>query len=141
VNNFFESAKENKSNYGRSIVLYDGSCNFCNASVQFIFRHDRRKQFDFIPLQSAEGKTLLVKFQLPEDYNSSLVLIEKNSALIKSTAALHIAKKLAAPVRWLYLFIIIPVIMRDKIYDWIAKHRHSWFRKQSTCLLPEKKFK
>ena len=126
-----------KNNREKSIVLFDGNCNFCNASVNFIIRHNRKEDFLFVPLQSSYGKKLLGKHTIPENYSGSIVLIEDEKIFFKSTAALLISKKLNGLWSWLYVFIIVPVPFRDLVYNWIARHRSSWFRNQETCMVPD----
>jgi predicted DCC family thiol-disulfide oxidoreductase YuxK len=127
-----------KSNPEKSIILFDGDCNFCNASVSFIIRHNRKKSFHFFPLQSTHGRDLLRKFKVNENYIDSLVLIEGQRIFFKSSAALRIAGKLNGALRLLYLFLIVPRFVRDKVYTWIANRRSSWFKNQNNCILPER---
>ena len=126
-----------KNNREKSIVLFDGVCNFCNASVNFIVRHNGKEDFLFVPLQSSYGKKLLKNFNILENYSESIILIENENIFFKSTAALRIAKKLNGSLSWLYSLTMIPVFLRDPVYDWIAKHRHSWFRNQNSCIVPD----
>jgi predicted DCC family thiol-disulfide oxidoreductase YuxK len=128
-----------KNNPEKSIILFDGVCNFCNASVNFIIRHNRKESFLFVPLQSSYGKKLLQRFSIRENYSESIVLIEDNKIYFKSTAALRIAKKSDGLLSSLYLFIIIPSFLRDHVYDWIARHRSSWFRNQNNCIVPDER--
>jgi predicted DCC family thiol-disulfide oxidoreductase YuxK len=128
-----------KKNSEKSIVLFDGVCNFCNASVNFIIRHNRKEDFLFVPLQSSYGKKLLEQFNIRKNYSESIVLIEDNKTYFKSTAALRIAKKSDGLLSSLYLFIIIPSFLRDHVYDWIARHRSSWFRNQNNCIVPDER--
>lgn len=123
---------------GKSIILFDGACGFCNLSVSFIIRHDKKNSFRFVPFQTAASRQLLKKFSLNENYSGSLVLIEGNTFFLKSTAALRIARTLNPPVNWLSVFILVPKFLRDPVYDWIARHRNSWFGKQNSCVLPRK---
>lgn len=120
----------------KSIVLFDGGCNFCNSTVKFILRHNRKENFIFIPLQTKAAKELLTKFQLSATYSESIVLIEDGKIFLKSTAVLRIARKLNAVYNWFCIFIVVPKYVRDKGYDWIAKYRNRWFGKQDSCILP-----
>ena len=125
-----------KNENQKSIILFDGLCKFCNASVRFIMRHRRGDDFLFIPLQSGEGKKFLERYRLPENYTDSLVLIEDGKVFLKSTAALRISRKLKRTFSWCSVFIFIPVFIRDRVYDWVADHRNSWFKSQDTCEIP-----
>ena len=96
------------------IILFDGECNFCDASVQFIIKRDNGT-FHFASLQSDVGKQLVERFQLHGI--DSLVLIENDCPYTKSTAALRIAKRLHLLWRLCYLAIILPKPIRDSVYD------------------------
>ena len=125
----------------KAIILFDGVCNLCNASVQFILKYDDKNQFLFAPLQSDAGRKLLLQFNVENINLMSIVLIEDDKVYEKSTAVLRIGKKLRAPWNFLYSFIIIPKAMRDYIYYFIAKNRYKWFGKKDTCLPVSSKYK
>ena len=125
----------------KAIILFDGVCNLCNASVQFILKYDDKNQFLFAPLQSDAGRKLLLQFNVENINLMSIVLIEDDKVYEKSTAVLRIGKKLRTPWNFLYLFIIIPKAMRDYIYYLIAKNRYKWFGKKDTCLPVSSEYK
>ncbi|MGJ7033526.1 thiol-disulfide oxidoreductase DCC family protein [Niabella hirudinis] len=117
------------------VILFDGFCNLCNGSVQFIIKHDKRNRFRFASLQSAAGAQLLRQYALPQTCRS-VVLIENGKAFLRSAAALRIVRKLKAPWPLLYLFIIIPPFIRNGIYNWVARNRYRWFGRASQCMRP-----
>ena len=117
------------------IILFDGVCNFCNASVQFIIERDPKAQFHFASLQSDVGQGLLRDHNIPLDVQS-IVLIENGQAFRKSTAALRIARRLSRGWPLLAAFMIIPPFIRNAVYDFIARNRYKWFGKQDSCMLP-----
>ena len=118
------------------IVLFDGVCNFCNGSVNFIIDRDKENKFKFAALQSDAGQELLKKFNLPtEDFNT-FVLIKNGKILKKSTAALNVVKEFPGLWKLLYAFIIIPPFIRDIGYNIIAKNRYKWFGKMDACRVP-----
>ncbi|MEO6901622.1 MAG: DUF393 domain-containing protein [Bacteroidia bacterium] len=119
-----------------AIILFDGVCNFCNASIHFIIKHDHKNYFKFATLQSEKVKALVSNFNISLSTNNSILLIEKDKIYYKSTAALRIAKKLNNGYSLLYLFIIVPVFIRNIIYDYVAKNRYKWFGKKEVCMLP-----
>lgn len=106
-------------------ILIDNKCAFCSRTMQFILLHGGTNKFIFISIYSDESKILLTENNLPSDYNKSVVLLENNNVFIKSNAVLRIVKKLNGLYPLLYVFIIIPVTIRDSIYDLISKHRKS----------------
>jgi predicted DCC family thiol-disulfide oxidoreductase YuxK len=107
--------------------LFDGVCALCNASVNFIIDHDPARRFQFEPLQSARGRSLLVQHHLDPTRIHSLVLIESGHAYVKSTAALRIARNLGWPLALLAWLVVVPAPVRDAVYDWIAVNRYRWF--------------
>ena len=119
----------------RSIVLFDGVCNFCSDSVNFIIRHDTENRFAFTPLQSEKGIELRAKYGIDDDIDS-IVLIEDDRAFSKSTAALRIAKRLGGIWALAYAFIIVPRPIRDYFYELFAKYRYRLFGKKDECMLP-----
>ncbi|WP_342507210.1 DCC1-like thiol-disulfide oxidoreductase family protein [Sporosarcina sp. FSL K6-2383] len=120
----------------KRIVLFDGDCNFCDSSVQFIIKRDPAAHFLFTSLQSDKGVELVKQYNIPADVDS-LVLIAKGRAYTKSSAALHIAKKLDGLWHLSFLFILVPRKIRDGVYDYVAKNRYKWFgKKEDACMLP-----
>jgi len=126
------------------VVLFDGVCNLCNHSVQFIIRRDSRRRFRFAPLQSSAAKTLLGS-SLPSGSTpvpDSIVLIEPGMAdgppriSTHSTAALRIARQLRPPWPLLSILMVIPRPVRDAAYGFIAKRRYRWFGKRESCIMP-----
>ncbi len=120
----------------KAVILFDGVCNLCNSSIDFILRWDQQDHFKVGALQSDEGRKLLSRFQVNPEYLDSIVLIENDQIYFRSTAALKIAKKLAGAWPLLYGLAILPVSLRNRIYDWIGKNRYRWFGKKTTCRVP-----
>ena len=118
------------------VILFDGVCNLCTASVQYVIKHDPNHIFRFASLQSGFGKKILAEFNRPADDLNSFILFNSNKIYDRSTAALMVAKKLKGPVSLLYIFIILPKFIRDFVYGFIAKHRYKWFGKKTACWLP-----
>jgi predicted DCC family thiol-disulfide oxidoreductase YuxK len=120
----------NESNH---LVLFDGVCNLCNASVKFLIKRDKHSKFEFIPLQSEKGKATLSRFTLPETQLNSIVFISGTVCYTKSTAVLEILYVLGGMWKLLYGFIIVPGPVRDFVYGIISKSRYKVFGKQDSC--------
>jgi predicted DCC family thiol-disulfide oxidoreductase YuxK len=118
------------------IILFDGVCNLCNRSVQFILRRDRRRLFVFASLQGSAGQQLLQKFGLPAREFNSFVLIENDKVYTRSSGALRVLLHLDGGWPLLYCLWIIPKPLRDRIYDWIARNRYRWFGRRESCWVP-----
>lgn len=123
------------------IVLFDGVCNLCSASVQWILSHDPEGRFHFASLQSNRGKEILKSHGLPEQGYKSFVLVHRGRVYTRSTAALAVVKQLKGPVSWFYLFIVVPPFIRDAFYDFIARNRYQWFGRQNECWVPRPEWK
>jgi len=126
---------------GKKIVLFDGVCNLCSKSVQFILKRDKKNQFLFGSLQGAYGQEMLKKYQLPANEFNSFMLIEGDKLYTKSSGALRMLKHLGGWWRLLYVFIIVPKFIRDGIYNWISKNRYKWYGKMNECWLPKPEWK
>lgn len=148
------------------IILFDGVCNLCSASVQFVLKRDSKELFQFCTLQSAIGKRLLEQYglqhyglhhndlqnhglqnhrlqstDLKSTGSSSMILLARQKALTKSSAALTIARYLDWPWPLLYGFIVVPKFLRDAVYDFIGKRRYQWFGKRDTCWIAPHTYK
>ena len=131
-----------------AVVLFDGVCNFCDASVNFVINRDRDGYFKFSPLQSDAGRKLAEEYGLQSETAEagartgdlipidSVILVEDGKAYTHSTAALRIAKRLSGLWSLFYAFIIVPKPIRDFFYKLIAKYRYKMFGKKDECMLP-----
>lgn len=119
-----------------AIVLFDGVCNFCNSSVNYIIEHDKAGYFSFTPLQSEIGMRHLAEHKIDAAETDSVILIENGEAFTYSTAALKIARHLDGPARYLYVFIFLPKILRDPFYKLFAMMRYRLFGKKDACMMP-----
>ena len=119
-----------------TIVLFDGVCNLCNGSVQFLLRRDRRRRFRFAALQSAAGRALLEQYGLSTQTLETIVVLEGGQARVRSDAALHLARRLPWPWPALAVFRILPRPLRDALYTFVARHRYRWFGRTESCMLP-----
>jgi predicted DCC family thiol-disulfide oxidoreductase YuxK len=124
-----------------SVVLFDGVCNLCNAAVRFVIDRDPNARFRFAALDSEAARALLQTAPLPAALLDSIVLVEEEGVFTRSDAALRIARRLTFPWPLAYVFILVPRVLRDALYDWIARHRYRWFGRRETCMLPTPELK
>ncbi len=117
------------------IVLFDGVCNLCNASVDFIVKRERNDKLRFASLQSELGKHIVAKYSdgMAPD---SILFLEDGKLYSQSTAALRVSKYLKFPWQLIGFLRIFPANIRDYVYDFIAANRYKWFGKKETCRLP-----
>jgi predicted DCC family thiol-disulfide oxidoreductase YuxK len=119
------------------VIYFDGVCNLCSRSVQFILHRDRRKIFRFASLQGEAGKKMLLANHMSPDQYNSFILQEDGRLYTKSTGALRVLKLLGGGWSCLYVFILIPAFLRDLIYRFISANRYTWFGKKEVCWLPK----
>ena len=120
----------------KAIVLIDGQCDFCNRTALFIIKYDKKDKFRFTSQQSEIGKNLIQKYNYLGNTLSTIILIENEKVLTKTTALIEIAKYLVGLPKLVVFFKIIPVEIRDFFYDIFSKYRYSIFGKKQDCKIP-----
>ena len=120
------------------ILLFDGYCNLCNNSVQFILKHEKNTDLVFTSLQSEAGISLLKQYNINPLNLDSLVFIKNNKFHTKSSAALRLTPYLKGLYPLLYSLLIIPPFIRNTVYDYIARNRYKWYGKAESCMMPDK---
>ena len=124
-----------------AIVLFDGVCNLCHATVNFLIDHDPQGKLKFGALQAEAAEPLLERYGLRSGTLESFVLIDGGRAYQRSEAALRIAWRLGGAWRLLSPLALLPRQLRDAMYDWIAANRYRWFGKRETCRVPTPELK
>jgi predicted DCC family thiol-disulfide oxidoreductase YuxK len=119
-----------------AVILFDGVCNLCNASVMFVIKHDPGARFSFAALQGEAGGRLAREWGVNPDDVSTLVLVADGRCFTRSTAALHIAHDLGFPWFLLWVLALAPAALRDRVYDFVANRRYRWFGRRDSCPLP-----
>lgn len=123
------------------IILYDGVCNLCNGAVTFVIKRDKKDVFKFAALQSEIGQEIISKFKIDTSKVDSIILITGERHYEKSAAALQIAENLSGAYPLLSIFLVVPKIIRDGVYDYIAKNRYKWFGKRESCMVPSERLR
>jgi predicted DCC family thiol-disulfide oxidoreductase YuxK len=118
------------------LVLYDGTCGLCSASVRWILRHERDHELRFAPLQGATAEALRARHPRIPTTLESVVLVEGDRAHLRSKAFVHVARHLRAPWRWGYAFRWIPAFLLDLGYRVIARVRYRIWGRVDDCALP-----
>ncbi len=118
------------------VILFDGVCNLCTGVVKFVIKRDKGNVFRFASLQSAFGQAVLQKFNLTTTSFNSFILLKQGKIYTKSTGALMVAKQLNGGWPYLYFLIVVPVFIRNAVYNFIADNRYKWFGKKESCWLP-----
>lgn len=125
---------------GRALILFDGVCNMCNASVRFVVARDSDDRFRFAPLQSDVGKEVMEAYGLRDDL-STFFLIDAGRVFEKSDAWMRIIRMLGWPWRILSWLAVIPRPVRDAVYDFIGRRRYEWFGKRDQCPAPDPRWR
>ena len=124
------------------IILFDGVCNLCNSSVQYVIKRDKGNVYRFAALQSEIGKKLAEERGIDTSQIDSIILIEPGVAYYtKSTAALKIAQSFGGVWQLASVFEWIPEKIRDWVYDYIAKNRYKWYGRKDACMIPTPELK
>jgi predicted DCC family thiol-disulfide oxidoreductase YuxK len=134
----------NKLPEGKKIIIFDGVCNLCNSSINYVIDNDKNDIFRFVSLQSDLGIALQNYLGIEIDNIDSIILYNPNEAYyLRSTAALKIMKEFSGLWKLSTIAFLLPRIFRDKIYDFIASNRYKWFGKEDNCriITPELKSK
>lgn len=129
------------SEFNFPVLLFDGVCNLCNASVQWVLKRDRAGTFRFAALQSETGQQLLARFGLQQQSFDTVVLVAGDRIYTRSDAALEILRRLGSPWSWLSVLRWVPRLLRNAVYNWIARNRYRWFGRQDACWLPRPEWK
>jgi predicted DCC family thiol-disulfide oxidoreductase YuxK len=124
-----------------SLVFFDGVCNLCNGTVQFLLNIDKHQRLQFGSLQGETAKKILPAYQMSPDKLSSIIFIHSNRVYTESSAVLEIFRMIGGPWTILYVFKIIPDFLRNGLYRLVARYRYQWFGKKDQCIIPSSSLK
>ncbi len=127
------------SNY--PIIYFDGVCNLCESSVQFIIQKNKKKNLKFASLQGTHGQQFLNENNFSTTQFDSLVFTENGKIYTRSSGALRITKHLKGLWILFFAFLIIPPFIRNPIYNYVAKNRYKWYGKKESCWLPSEELR
>jgi predicted DCC family thiol-disulfide oxidoreductase YuxK len=118
----------------KNTILFDSKCNLCSKTVKKVMKLDKNKLFTFISNNSEYGQNIIKKNNLNFITTETIVLFTtEEEFLIKSDAAISIAVKLNPLFVIFNLLFVIPKVIRDKVYDYVAKNRYKWFGENDNC--------
>ncbi|QNA87544.1 thiol-disulfide oxidoreductase DCC family protein [Massilia sp. Dwa41.01b] len=121
---------------GENLILFDGVCKLCNAWNHFIVRHDRQRRFKLASVQSSEGQAILAHFGYPLDHYDTMLVVHGGACYEKSEAFLLVMRMLGWPWRLALLARVVPGLLRNWLYDRIARNRYRLFGRYDYCALP-----
>ncbi len=118
-------------------MLFDGYCNLCNGAVQFIIARDPRAHFRFAALDAPAAVARLTRVAPVTPLPDSVLLLDADGLHARSEAALRIARQLTSPWPLLArLARLVPRVVRDRVYDVVARNRLRWFGRRDACMVP-----
>lgn len=123
-----------------ALIIFDGYCNLCSSTIQFVIKEDKKKVFSYIPSSSESAKLILTKYNLSKTKDKSIILYENERVYIGSKAILKILFIFGGYYKaFACLMFLIPKPLRDAVYNFIAKNRYKWFGKRDSCFVPDEK--
>ncbi|WP_370277510.1 thiol-disulfide oxidoreductase DCC family protein [Flavobacterium sp. J27] len=126
----------------KQIILFDGVCNLCESSVQFIIKRDKKDLFRFVAIQSELGQQIIKHIGIDTSKTDSIILyIPEKAYYYKAEAALQISKRLKGVYAILGYLSFIPNPIKNTVYDYIAKNRYKWYGKKESCMIPTPELK
>ncbi len=123
------------------LLLFDGICHLCDASVRFIVKRDLQGKIKFAPIQSALGSQLYAQHGLDPAAPNAMLFITPRGAFKASDAAIEIARTLGGLWKLALVFKLLPRALRDAAYYIIARNRYRWFGKDESCMMPTPELK
>jgi len=121
----------------RPLYFFDGYCVLCSRFVAFCLAHDPEGRLKFASAQSALGRRVLEALGLPDStLQRTILLLDGDSVYMRSAAVLRALRYLHGPVRGLQPLVLVPPLLRDPVYDLIARNRYRWFGQRSSCFVP-----
>lgn len=123
-----------EASYG--VVLFDGVCNLCNHTVDFLITQDNKKVLRYASLQSETGEMLASHFGISLERLRTILYVRRGKAYIESSAVLNILRDIGGLWALMYAFIIIPPFIRNAAYRFISRNRYRFFGKKNSCRLP-----
>lgn len=121
----------------QAVILYDGYCKLCSRSLQFVIRRDRKNKFSYVSLQSEQGAALISEMAKDKQYADSIVYYDGENFYQRSTAVLKILRRLKRGWQFFYIFMLVPRVLRDLVYNFIARNRYDWFGRRNDCYIPD----
>lgn len=126
----------------KKIILFDGVCNLCNSSINYVIDHDKNDTFRFVALQSDLGELIQEYIGIENKSLDTIILYVPDEAYyIKSTAAIKVMREFLGFWKLTQIFLILPSPIRDLVYNYIAKNRYRWYGKKESCRIPTPELK
>lgn len=123
------------------VVLFDGVCNLCQASVQTLIKLDKKKSLKFASLQSNFGQELLSDLNIEQDNFKTFIYLSNKQIYTRSTAAIQVFSDFGGAWQLVRIFYMVPKFIRNAVYDFVSSNRYKWFGKKDACWVPTPELK
>ena len=120
----------------RPVIVFDAQCVLCSANAQFVLKHDRRDHFRLASMQGEVGAALFRRFGIDPADPETIILVDGDSVRLNSDAVIAIYAGLGWPWRAAAALRLVPRVLRDPVYRWVARNRYRLFGRRETCWLP-----
>lgn len=117
------------------IILFDGTCAFCERSVRLIAARDDG-YFRFGASQNPAGRALLEQRGTTRESARSIILIDDDRIYLRSDAVLRIARHMRAPWKYASVLLWVPRPIRDLVYGAVAAIRLRLAGTSNACEIP-----
>ena len=124
----------------RPIIIFDGYCALCSGWAKFVLRHDAKGVYRLLPAQSPLGRALYIHYGLHPDEYETNILVADGTAWLKSEGSIRMAEGLGWPWKLAAGFRVLPRVLRDPLYEWVARNRLTWFGTRATCFMPDARY-
>jgi predicted DCC family thiol-disulfide oxidoreductase YuxK len=121
----------------RPVIIFDGKCVLCSWFARFVLHTDRAGRFRLLAAQSVIGDALYRHFGLDPVQYETYILLDQGRAYFRSEAAIRIFEGLGGPWRLAFIGRVLPLRVRDGLYNFVARNRLRWFGTRQTCYLPD----
>jgi predicted DCC family thiol-disulfide oxidoreductase YuxK len=126
----------------KKIILFDGMCNLCDATVQRVIEHDKQDVFRFAAIQSDIGQQIIKHIGIDTAKTDSIILYEPGQAYYyKAEAAMKIARQMGGIYSIVSWFSFLPKWLSNGVYDYVARKRYKWYGRKDECMIPTPELK
>lgn len=115
------------------IVIFDGACGFCNRTLLFLAKKDKKNSFIFISNLSDRGKQLIEDKNMEQLTTKSIIVLDEEKIYSKGEAVKFLISKIPA-LKGLFFVKYVPRIIVDMFYTLISKNRYIFGK--NSCELP-----
>lgn len=118
------------------VIVFDSECKLCNKWSRFIITHDSQRQIKLCATQSNAGSYLSQSSGYSSEQPETILYLKNGGYFIKSEAFFELMADLEYPWKFVGIFRLLPLALRDRAYDIVARNRYKIFGKYDRCRLP-----